>query len=279
MYDCSSSQVRLAYKFTGKERDSESNLDYFGARYNSSSIGRYMSPGPVLVSRQLTDPQTLNKYSYVFNRPTVLVDPDGEWPGWYHHQLIEWNFGFLGQHAVGVLEAASDWVDSEQAGNQAPERSYMHAMRDGAHNQSVQEAELLSNNYIGSELNAAVTAQLAYEANGGTGYSDDALTHFGHALHTVTDSTSPEHAGYQPWYCYYCISAVEHWHTEENSARSSNGRDMEARYEAGVQARRVWQRYQAQLQAERKKREEERKKKRKPPAQQGEPQPHDYTSL
>jgi putative transposase len=34
------------YKFTGKERDSESGLDNFGARYNSSQYGRFMSPDP-----------------------------------------------------------------------------------------------------------------------------------------------------------------------------------------------------------------------------------------
>lgn len=28
------------YKFTSKERDRESNYDYFGARYNDSRIGR-----------------------------------------------------------------------------------------------------------------------------------------------------------------------------------------------------------------------------------------------
>ena len=33
------------YKFTGKERDTESGLDYFGARYYSSNMGRFMSPG------------------------------------------------------------------------------------------------------------------------------------------------------------------------------------------------------------------------------------------
>jgi RHS repeat-associated protein len=32
------------YKFTGKERDTESGLDYFGARYYASSMGRWMSP-------------------------------------------------------------------------------------------------------------------------------------------------------------------------------------------------------------------------------------------
>src|SRR5262249_37934272 len=32
------------YKFTGKERDSESNLDNFGARYYGSNLGRFMTP-------------------------------------------------------------------------------------------------------------------------------------------------------------------------------------------------------------------------------------------
>ena len=35
------------HKFTGKERDGESGLDNFGARYLTSSIGRFMSPDPM----------------------------------------------------------------------------------------------------------------------------------------------------------------------------------------------------------------------------------------
>jgi RHS repeat-associated protein len=41
-----SSGTANSYKFTGKERDSESGLDDFGARYNSSSLGRFMSADP-----------------------------------------------------------------------------------------------------------------------------------------------------------------------------------------------------------------------------------------
>jgi RHS repeat-associated protein len=63
------------YKFTGKERDSESGLDNFGARYNSSSLGRFMSPDPL--GGSLVDPQTLNKYSYVRNNSETLTDPTG----------------------------------------------------------------------------------------------------------------------------------------------------------------------------------------------------------
>jgi RHS repeat-associated protein len=63
------------YKFTGKERDSESGLDNFGARFDSSSMGRFMSPDPL--GGRLINPQTLNKYSYVANNPINFTDPTG----------------------------------------------------------------------------------------------------------------------------------------------------------------------------------------------------------
>jgi RHS repeat-associated protein len=61
--------------FTGKERDSESGLDNFGARYDSSSLGRFMSPDPMGGHQE--DPQTMNRYSYVRNNPLNLTDPTG----------------------------------------------------------------------------------------------------------------------------------------------------------------------------------------------------------
>ena len=65
-------------RYTGKERDSESGLDYFGARYYGSSMGRFMSPDPVFISAQrLMDPQSLNLYSYVRNNPLGLTDDTG----------------------------------------------------------------------------------------------------------------------------------------------------------------------------------------------------------
>ena len=66
------------YKFTGKERDTESNLDNFGARYDSSSMGRFMSPDSIYIEgNRLFDPQSLNLYSYVRNNPLNLTDPTG----------------------------------------------------------------------------------------------------------------------------------------------------------------------------------------------------------
>lgn len=67
---------------TGKERDTESGNDYFGARYYSSSMGRFMSPDwsakedPVPYAH-LDDPQSLNLYSYVENNPLFKADLDG----------------------------------------------------------------------------------------------------------------------------------------------------------------------------------------------------------
>jgi RHS repeat-associated protein len=82
-------------KFTQKERDNESGLDYFLARYYSSAQGRFTSPdefvggpdelyyfaaaaagNPTFYS-DLANPQSLNKYQYCYNNPLRYVDPDG----------------------------------------------------------------------------------------------------------------------------------------------------------------------------------------------------------
>ncbi len=64
--------------FTGKERDAESGLDNFGARYNSSAMGRFMSPDPKILSiRHIINPQKWNKYAYTINNPLRYFDPNG----------------------------------------------------------------------------------------------------------------------------------------------------------------------------------------------------------
>ncbi len=79
MYDRSVQHAPLTYKFTGKERDSESGLDNFGARYYSSPMGRFTSVDPIWVKiDRLLDPQRLNLYAYARNNPLAFLDPDGE---------------------------------------------------------------------------------------------------------------------------------------------------------------------------------------------------------
>jgi RHS repeat-associated protein len=65
------------YLFTGKERDSESGLDNFGARYNASTMGRFMTPDPMLNSGKPWNPQTWNRYAYALNNPLAIIDPTG----------------------------------------------------------------------------------------------------------------------------------------------------------------------------------------------------------
>src|SRR5215831_1221666 len=79
---CSPDNPSNHYWFTGKEHDNESGLDDFGARYYSSSMGRWLSPdwSPKVVPvpyAKLDNPQTLNLYTYVLDDPLSAADPDG----------------------------------------------------------------------------------------------------------------------------------------------------------------------------------------------------------
>jgi RHS repeat-associated protein len=79
---CANEVYGNRWRFTGKERDTESGNDYFGARYYASSMGRFLSPDwaakiePVPYAK-LDNPQSLNLYSYVWNNPLSRNDPDG----------------------------------------------------------------------------------------------------------------------------------------------------------------------------------------------------------
>ena len=59
-------------KFTGKERDTETGYDYFGARYYDSRIGRWLQTEPLLEKYFQSSP-----YCYGLNNPMILIDPDG----------------------------------------------------------------------------------------------------------------------------------------------------------------------------------------------------------
>jgi RHS repeat-associated protein len=79
----------VAQKFTGKERDEESGLDWFGpGRYYSSILGRFTSPDPLNIpvlqrmdpkrfQRTIANPQSWNGYVYAHNNPLSKIDPDG----------------------------------------------------------------------------------------------------------------------------------------------------------------------------------------------------------
>jgi RHS repeat-associated protein len=66
------------YKFTGKERDAETQIDYFGAWYYGIWLGRFITPDPLYLElHRLVDPQQLNIYAYIRNNPLKFTDPTG----------------------------------------------------------------------------------------------------------------------------------------------------------------------------------------------------------
>ena len=93
-------------KFTAKERDSESGMDYFLARYYSGPMGRFLSVDPDNAGAGLTDPQTWNAYAYARNAPTVNVDPDGR---------IVFTAAAIVAFAVATFEVASTALDVHNA--------------------------------------------------------------------------------------------------------------------------------------------------------------------
>jgi RHS repeat-associated protein len=70
------------FKFNGKERDTETGFDEFGARLYSSAWSRWLTPDwssdptPVPYAN-MDNPQSLNLYEYALNNPTTLPDLDG----------------------------------------------------------------------------------------------------------------------------------------------------------------------------------------------------------
>jgi RHS repeat-associated protein len=65
-------------KFTGQEKDQETGLYYYGARYYDPAVGRFISPDSI-VSDPI-NPQSLNRYTYVLNNPLRYTDPTGYEP-------------------------------------------------------------------------------------------------------------------------------------------------------------------------------------------------------
>jgi RHS repeat-associated protein len=93
--------------FTGQMRDTESNLDYFGARYYSSQLGRFAEADKPFADQARSDPQSWNLYAYVRNNPLRHVDPTGQgvkefWEALKNAVIVTTQFG-AGKKVEGSL--------------------------------------------------------------------------------------------------------------------------------------------------------------------------------
>ena len=75
------------YKFTGKERDTETGYDFFGARFLWSAIGHWLSVDPLADKYPNISP-----YAYAAWNPVKFVDPDGNSP---RDKIVGWTIGVI----------------------------------------------------------------------------------------------------------------------------------------------------------------------------------------
>jgi RHS repeat-associated protein len=158
--------------FTGKERDSETTLDYFGARYLSSGLGRFTTADPLLQTYRPANPQTLNRYAYTLSNPLRFIDRNGLYEEDVHRNLTEvlaLAVGFDARTAAAI--ASADQGVDDNASTKAT--AGYEARRDY--------------HFTTPERRAAMWA--AFESSGTT-------ADLGLYLHVEQDSFS--HAGYGP---------------------------------------------------------------------------------
>ena len=125
------------YGFTGKEKDEETGLMYYGARYYDPVIGRFTSMDPVTLGEgskslesMLKNPQALNPYSYALNNPLKYKDETGE----YAETAIDAIFltlslrDFYMNPGIGT----AFWVGLDAVGTALPVPSVFSYIKNGA---------------------------------------------------------------------------------------------------------------------------------------------------
>ena len=152
-YKVTESPVVNKKHFIGKEKDSETGLTYFGARYMDESSGRFISADPVrpvdaITSKTnyelLTNPQRLNRYAYGLNNPYRYVDQDGEFAFLIPIAIVSGEaLGGLAGHILGATTVAgiAAWIMHE--GSEGEEASSPVLPKQGSVDGGVEGAPLV----------------------------------------------------------------------------------------------------------------------------------------
>jgi len=169
-------------QFTLKERDLETGLDYFIARYYSSVQGRFT--GVDIAGPNLANPQSLNKYSYTLNNPLRYVDSNGLYEEDVHYQLtcaLSLAAGFTSTDAQNIAQGDQGVDDDPHRGPFAGvgARTNYHFTTQARRDQLWGDFTSAAGAYTGSNNN-----------------NENALDSLGTFLHAQQDSYS--HEGFGP---------------------------------------------------------------------------------
>lgn len=183
---------------------SVNGLMRFDARDYDPHTGRWTAKDPIGFGGGDT-----NLYGYTWSDPVNFIDQDGLWSTAIHNQIVSTAFkGTLSGSDIQALHGASEYVDEDQSLG----GSYKHAMR--APGESVGEAHAAYRNFVCSNFKAAQR----YE---GRGQHRQAIFALGQAFHSLMDSTSPAHVGFQEWRgLRHLADANEHRKKESSISKS-----------------------------------------------------------
>jgi RHS repeat-associated protein len=204
------------FRFSTKYQDDESDLLYYGYRYFNTSAGRWLSRDPV------KEHGGINVNAFGSNDAINKNDSLGLWATGVHHQIVEdwltdpiyrdYPFRCCDIDVVKLIQDGSDEVDGVLGNGfpwlswceaQSSKNAYQHAMSDGEAYQSVNEAEQLYKQFIDRNLMYAGLWAIQAKAGGQCYRMEWAIKYLGHAYHSFSDSLSPAHSGFQPWWGPY----------------------------------------------------------------------------
>src|SRR5215831_19950938 len=101
-------------QYVGQYTDPETSLSYLQQRYYDSSKGEFLSEDPVFLGdprqQNLSDPQSLNSYSYANDNPITKSDPTGRCVGPLVAVCIAGGVGAIGGVA---FQAYSDYQSGD----------------------------------------------------------------------------------------------------------------------------------------------------------------------
>ena len=172
-----------SYTFSAKEKDAETDLSYFGARYYTSDLSVWLSVDPMRDKYPSISP-----YTYCVNNPMKLVDPNGQWSKSVHHKMIKTAVnelvrdGYVSKKDADAMikgmQKGTNKADGFLNGNQRTSKSYMHYMRDP--NVPSKDAKSQAQDFVNDNI-------ADYKKTGDYEY-------LGLAAHTMMDAVCPAHA-------------------------------------------------------------------------------------